>query len=127
MAVDPVCGMTVDPARAAGSFEYGGTTHYFCSNGCLAKFSADPQRFLAGAREPTMQHAPVVQIGGLRRGGGAAAPRPPSQSLSAAPPASPLPPPPPPPGPPPFARAGQGPPPPGAGGAFHMSTPPLVR
>ena len=91
MAVDPVCGMTVDPARAAGSFEYGGTTHYFCSNGCLAKFSADPQRFLAGAREPTMQHAPVVQIGGLRRGGAEPARRSSSQSSSASPPASSLP------------------------------------
>ena len=91
MAVDPVCGMTVDPARAAGSFEYGGTTHYFCSNGCLAKFSADPQRFLAGAREPTMQHAPIVQIGGLKRGGAEPARRPSSQSSSASPPASSLP------------------------------------
>ena len=91
MAVDPVCGMTVDPARAAGSFEYGGTTHYFCSNGCLAKFSADPQRFLAGAREPTMQHAPVVQIGGLRRGEAEPARRSSSQSSSASPPASSLP------------------------------------
>ena len=67
MAVDPVCGMTVDPTRAAGSLEYGGTTYSFCSKSCLAKFSADPQRFIAGAREPMAQHGPVVQIGGLRR------------------------------------------------------------
>ena len=30
-AIDPVCGMTVDPARAAGSFEYDGQTYYFCN------------------------------------------------------------------------------------------------
>ena len=111
MAVDPVCGMTVDPARAAGSFEYGGTTHYFCSNGCLAKFSADPQRFLAGAREPTMQHAPIVQIGGLKRGGAEPARRPSSQSSSASPPASSLPSPSALPAPSSLPRAEQAPPP----------------
>jgi Cu+-exporting ATPase len=67
MALDPVCGMTVDPARAAGSFDYEGTTYYFCSKACLAKFSADPARFLAGARERTTHHAPVMQIGGLKK------------------------------------------------------------
>ena len=45
---DPVCGMTVDPERAAGSFEHEGETYYFCSKGCLAKFQADPERFLRG-------------------------------------------------------------------------------
>ncbi|NNN16768.1 MAG: YHS domain-containing protein [Thermoplasmata archaeon] len=31
---DPVCGMTVDPARAAAKGTYGGITIYFCSEGC---------------------------------------------------------------------------------------------
>jgi Cu+-exporting ATPase len=66
MAVDPVCGMTVDPARAAGQFEHDGTTYYFCSKGCLAKFAADPQKYLSGARE-TMAHAPLIAIGGLKK------------------------------------------------------------
>ncbi len=35
--LDPVCGMRVDPARAAGSHEYGGTTYYFCSKGPRAR------------------------------------------------------------------------------------------
>ena len=35
---DPVCGMTVDPTKAAGKSEYQGKTYYFCSKGCLAKF-----------------------------------------------------------------------------------------
>src|SRR5574341_1270343 len=30
-ALDPVCGMTVDPAKAAGHYEYKGTTYHFCS------------------------------------------------------------------------------------------------
>jgi Cu+-exporting ATPase len=43
---DPVCGMTVDPRKAAGSFEYNGQTYYFCNPGCLEKFRAEPERFL---------------------------------------------------------------------------------
>jgi YHS domain-containing protein len=47
-AIDPVCGMTVHPDKArGGSFEYQGTTYYFCSPGCREKFSADPEAFLA--------------------------------------------------------------------------------
>ena len=67
MALDPVCGMTVDPARAAGQFEHDGTTYYFCSKGCLAKFAADPQKYLSGTREP-MSHAPaVISLGSLKK------------------------------------------------------------
>ena len=47
MALDPVCGMTVDPEHAAGHFEYKGETYYFCAKSCAAKFSADPERYLA--------------------------------------------------------------------------------
>lgn len=39
-AVDPVCGMTVDPARAAATSERDGRTVYFCSPGCKARFDA---------------------------------------------------------------------------------------
>ena len=56
MAVDPVCGMTVNPDRAAGTVDHDGTTYYFCSKSCVAKFEADPKKYLAGAREP--MHAP---------------------------------------------------------------------
>jgi Cu+-exporting ATPase len=48
---DPVCGMTVDPAAAKGAFDYQGHTYYFCSTHCLAKFRADPAKYLAGHRE----------------------------------------------------------------------------
>jgi len=39
-ATDPVCGMTVDVATAAHSFEHEGETFYFCSAGCKASFVA---------------------------------------------------------------------------------------
>jgi P-type Cu+ transporter len=44
---DPVCGMEIDPATAAGSEEYHGTTYYFCSQSCLDSFRADPQKYAA--------------------------------------------------------------------------------
>jgi Cu+-exporting ATPase len=37
---DPVCGMTIDPAKAAGTSERNGETYYFCSQGCKEKFDA---------------------------------------------------------------------------------------
>ena len=60
MALDPVCGMTVDPAKAAGSHEHGGTTYYFCGKGCLARFKADPQKYLdKPAAKPHTHHHPA--------------------------------------------------------------------
>src|SRR5215472_4429860 len=44
---DPVCGMSVDPAKAAGKVEHGGTTHYFCSKRCAERFAQGPEEFLA--------------------------------------------------------------------------------
>ncbi len=46
MARDPVCGMTVDPAKAAAHFEHRGETYFFCAQGCAQKFSADRERYL---------------------------------------------------------------------------------
>ncbi len=51
-AVDPVCGMTVDPATAPASVVHEGRTYYFCNPGCARRFQAEPQRYLAGAPEP---------------------------------------------------------------------------
>ncbi len=48
-AKDPVCGMMVDPARAAGSYEYKGKTYYFCAQHCLEKFRAAPEKYLTSA------------------------------------------------------------------------------
>jgi Cu+-exporting ATPase len=47
---DPVCGMKVDPTRAAGSVEYRGDTAYFCSQGCAAKFRAAPEKYAQQAK-----------------------------------------------------------------------------
>jgi xanthine dehydrogenase accessory factor len=47
-AVDPVCGMTVDPASAAGSAQHDGVTYWFCASGCRRRFEADPAAVLAG-------------------------------------------------------------------------------
>jgi len=44
--VDPVCGMTIDPADAAGHVDYNGERYYFCADSCLERFKAEPQRYL---------------------------------------------------------------------------------
>ncbi len=45
--IDPVCGMTVDPADPGAACEYQGRTYYFCCEGCRDTFLADPQHYLA--------------------------------------------------------------------------------
>jgi Cu+-exporting ATPase len=47
LQIDPVCGMKVDPAKAAALIERNGTTYYFCGKGCAAKFETDPAKYLA--------------------------------------------------------------------------------
>jgi len=47
-AIDPICGMTVDPATTAHRYSHDGREYYFCSPSCLKRFSADPARYLAG-------------------------------------------------------------------------------
>jgi Cu+-exporting ATPase len=58
--IDPVCGMTVQPATAAGSHVHEGKTYFFCSTGCLAKFRADPTAYLVppSERKPQTVTAP---------------------------------------------------------------------
>lgn len=43
--VDPVCGMTIEPATASGSHRYGSRTYHFCSKGCELKFAAEPAKY----------------------------------------------------------------------------------
>jgi len=46
-AVDPVCGMRVDPHAARHRHQHHGRTYYFCSDRCRGKFAADPAAYLA--------------------------------------------------------------------------------
>jgi P-type Cu+ transporter len=46
MEKDPVCGMSVDPARAAATYEYEGKKYFFCNPRCQEKFSAEPRKYL---------------------------------------------------------------------------------
>jgi Cu+-exporting ATPase len=52
MAVDPVCGMAVDPNAGKPSYRHAGHVYYFCSDGCRSKFAADPSRYLVRSGEP---------------------------------------------------------------------------
>ncbi|RMH52479.1 MAG: heavy metal translocating P-type ATPase [Alphaproteobacteria bacterium] len=45
---DPVCGMTVPATEGTRHVEWGGRTHYFCSDRCRAKFDADPWFYASG-------------------------------------------------------------------------------
>ena len=54
--VDPVCGMTVDPAGAAATAEYNGQTYYFCNPSCHKKFVSDPDRYVSQAKSERHWH-----------------------------------------------------------------------
>jgi P-type Cu+ transporter len=58
--LDPVCGMSVDPATSRHRFEHHGKTFHFCSAGCRTKFAADPAKYL-DKQEPQRQ-APAGTI-----------------------------------------------------------------
>lgn len=56
-AIDPVCGMTVEPATAIGlglHSHHEGTDHYFCGRGCKLEFDDDPARYLDPDYVPSM-------------------------------------------------------------------------
>jgi len=62
-AIDPVCGMTVTKAGAAATFDYKGTTYYFCSKGCKDAFAKEPEKYLqkkAAKEEPKEAMAPAA-------------------------------------------------------------------
>src|SRR5262249_28315968 len=62
-AIDPVCGMQVDPAKARGWYIHEGQTYYFCCPSCLMKFRDDPQRYIGvggvGRPVPSASAAPA--------------------------------------------------------------------
>jgi len=64
--LDPVCGMTVDVARAEAdglTTEYEARTYAFCRSGCMRAFEEEPATYAAKAEQA---HAITVpQAGGL--------------------------------------------------------------
>ncbi len=73
-ALDPVCGMTVDPATTPHHAQHGGIDYHFCSAKCRERFAARPEIFLDGAAVPPDQgprdviytcpmHPQIEQIG----------------------------------------------------------------
>ncbi|HXN18771.1 MAG TPA: heavy metal translocating P-type ATPase [Candidatus Binatus sp.] len=56
---DPVCGMTVDPERAAAQTLHDGRTFYFCCQSCATKFAASPEKYLSAASSTPTNSAPV--------------------------------------------------------------------
>ena len=63
-AVDPVCGMDVDPADAAGRVAHKGHDYFFCSEHCVEAFRADPEKYLQGAGSVGDHAAASVLPGG---------------------------------------------------------------
>ncbi len=57
-ALDPVCGMKVNPATTAHHATHDGVHYHFCSSGCLAKFTADPAKYLSGSKRAEPVAAP---------------------------------------------------------------------
>jgi Cu+-exporting ATPase len=73
--IDPVCGMSIEPADAVGRVDHAGATYYFCNADCLERFRADPQKYLspqgaspgppvaADAEYTCPMHPEVIRIG----------------------------------------------------------------
>jgi Cu+-exporting ATPase len=49
--IDPVCGMTVDPAHSYGPVRFQGQDYYFCNPNCQRRFEAEPAKYLHGEKE----------------------------------------------------------------------------
>src|SRR5580704_4403043 len=65
MERDPVCGMTVDPQRAAAKAEHAGNTYYFCCKSCAEKFRAEPGKYLHAKTPISVPlQGPIIQLGG---------------------------------------------------------------
>jgi YHS domain-containing protein len=53
-SLDPVCGIKLDEAKAAGRTGYAGAMYYFCSVDCQKKFEDHPGLYI---RQPRQKHA----------------------------------------------------------------------
>ena len=52
--IDPVCGMELDPEKAAGTRVATGETYFLCSQTCVDAFDRNPAMY--AHREPTHRH-----------------------------------------------------------------------
>src|ERR1700756_58309 len=57
---DPVCGMNVNPSSAKHVYEHAGEKYYFCCPSCVAKFKADPGKYL---NRPVPSSSNLVMLG----------------------------------------------------------------
>ena len=57
-AIDPVCGMTVDPHKTRHRHDHQHRTYYFCSAGCRTKFAAEPAKYLDKQAAATAEAPP---------------------------------------------------------------------
>src|SRR5271163_467341 len=62
-AKDPVCGMMVEPGKAAGRAEFEGERYYFCSARCAERFAGEPAKFLAAPGSAGMEAAAAGSAG----------------------------------------------------------------
>jgi len=54
---DPVCGMDIETASAAGRTEHKGQTYYFCGFKCKEKFDLNPEQYVGkSAATPKSGH-----------------------------------------------------------------------
>jgi YHS domain-containing protein len=67
-AIDPVCGMTVVKATAKATYEYKGTTYYFCNPGCKEAFAKDPEKYLKAPAKGEEKTAPMGMMHGQHMG-----------------------------------------------------------
>jgi len=58
---DPVCGMTVNPAKARHRAEHAGQSYFFCGAKCREKFTSDPARYIITSPRP---RAPLTAAAG---------------------------------------------------------------
>jgi xanthine dehydrogenase accessory factor len=49
-AIDPICGMSVEIAGAKHTYDYQGTTYYFCCPGCKTTFRKAPEQYVRVGR-----------------------------------------------------------------------------
>ncbi|HEV7510906.1 MAG TPA: heavy metal translocating P-type ATPase [Candidatus Acidoferrum sp.] len=72
---DPVCGMTVDPTKAAAKQVFQGNNYYFCSKRCAERFAKEPEKFLLApgiSRMETAHSGETAHGVGAVHGGSAA-------------------------------------------------------